>query len=105
MSEETSTSNETKIVITLRKDEYATIGIRRTGCDPFLRTVKGDLTAALNNVPVILAEAEKRWQMNPLYPEADLPAPPAPVPTPPAAHTTTDNAAKSSQSKPQVAMF
>jgi len=41
------------------------------GCDPVFRTAAADgLTAALDEVPALAAEAEERWRAQPRYPVA-----------------------------------
>jgi len=86
-TEKPKPSNELKIVIIL-KDSNIMLGVQSPDCDPVYTTLKstyttlkGTLTAALKRVPKLVDEAKQKWNANPRYPKADLPAPP-PSPTP-----------------------
>ncbi len=74
------TTGETRIVIA-HKGNGATIGVQRTNCDPLFFTAEGELATVLNAVPGFVEEAGRRWQTNPRYPKAELPAPPPPAAT------------------------
>jgi len=95
-------SDETKIVIIL-KGENATVGIQRNDCDPALfGTIHGGLPAVLAMVPLMLEKATARWQTNPRYPKAEIPAPPPPAPVTTGTRTVP---VTSAQPKTQQAMF
>ena len=77
-------SDELKIVMILNADKIM-LGVQSPDCDPVYTTLKGTLAAALKRVPKLVEEAKQKWNANPLYPKADLPAPPpsaTPVRTP-----------------------
>lgn len=84
---------ETKIIITHRGNR-ASIGIQKTSCDPGFFTTEGDIKTALLHIPEYIEEAERKWQTNPLYPKAELPAPS------PAQTTVTNRPASSTSAKP-----
>lgn len=72
-------SEELKIVIVL-KEKAASVGIQKPDCDPFLAKVEGDLPAVLKAVPMLVTQARKVWETNPLYPECKTQlAPPPPA--------------------------
>lgn len=64
--------------------ESVLVGVMQDGCDPFIRTVTGDLAAALEAVPGYLREAQEHWAVSPKNP-AHVPA----VPAKPAAAATS----------------
>ena len=88
-------SEEIKIVITL-KDQTATIGVQRTGCDPVFTKVEGSLPAVLKGIPKLVEGAKKGWELNARYPKCETPI------TPPATPGPTTRPAKPKQ---QPAMF
>jgi hypothetical protein len=73
-------ANEIKVVI-IMKDDNIMLGVQSPDCDPVYKTMKGDLGAALQQVPGLVAEAKQKWAAAPRYPKANLPEPP-PSPTP-----------------------
>lgn len=79
-------ANEIKVVIIMKADNIM-LGVQSPDCDPVYKTMKGDLTAALQLVPTLVAEAKLKWETSKRYPKANLPEPPpAPKPArPPAA--------------------
>ena len=81
---ETSTprqpTNELKVVIVIKADNIL-LGVQSPDCDPVYKTMKGDLGAALQQVPGLVTEANQKWNAAPRYPTANLPAP-TPSPTP-----------------------
>ena len=67
------------------KDGSVLIGVSARDCDPLVRTVEGDLEAALEKVPAILAMAQERWTQSPRNPAYKQPPKPTTrTPTPPA---------------------
>jgi hypothetical protein len=79
--------SEIKVIIIMKADRIM-VGVQSPGCDPVYQTSQGTLADALQLVPVLVAEANLKWDANPTYPKADLPAPPpstAPARTPVAA--------------------
>ncbi|MBI4496623.1 MAG: hypothetical protein HY689_01830 [Chloroflexi bacterium] len=67
-----------KLVITLQPEAgigyRAVLAVGMEGCDPLLRSVEvTDLSAALDQVPGLFADAAARWQVQPRYPST-LPA-------------------------------
>jgi len=89
-------SEEIKIVITL-KDQTATIGVQRTGCDPVFAKVEGDLPAVLKGIPKLVEGARKGWELNARYPKCETPI------TPPAAPGPVKRQAETKKQQP--AMF
>jgi len=82
--------SEIKVIIIMKADRIM-LGVQSPGCDPVYQTSQGTLADALQLVPVLVAEANLKWDTNPRYPKADLPAPPpstAPARTPAAAAPT-----------------
>lgn len=77
--------DELKVVVIMKADSVM-IGAQSPSCDPVYKTLKGDLAAALAEIPGLVAEAKAKWDANPRYPKADLPEP---TPTPTPARTTT----------------
>ncbi len=76
--------SEIKVIIIMKADRIM-LGVQSPDCDPVYQTSQGTLADALQLVPVLLAEANLKWDANPRYPKADLPAPPpstAPARTP-----------------------
>ena len=96
-------ANEIKVVIVLKADNIL-LGVQSPDCDPVYRTTKGDLAAALQLVPVIVAEAKLKWEANPRYPKANLPEPPPP-PTPAPRATTTKSTKTTAKEKTQPSFF
>jgi hypothetical protein len=79
--------SEIKVIIIMKADRIM-LGVQSPGCDPVYQTLQGTLADALQLVPVLLGQANVKWDANPRYPKADLPAPPpstAPARTPVAA--------------------
>jgi hypothetical protein len=79
--------SEIKVIIIMKADRILP-GVQSPGCDPVYQTSQGTLADALQLVPVLVGEANLKWDTNPRYPKADLPAPPpstAPARTPVAA--------------------
>jgi len=74
---------EVKVVISL-KGEKGSIGVQSPNCDPIFITFEGDLNQALEKVPELVAQAEKKWDECPRYPKTkqELTQQPAPSPTP-----------------------
>lgn len=51
------------------------LAVGADGCDPLYRSLDADdLPAALDAVPVLVADAEERWQRAPRYPAPTLPS-------------------------------
>jgi len=73
-------TDELKVIILMKADKIM-LGVQSPECDPVYTTMTGSLAAALKKVPALVKEAKEKWEANPRYPKADLPAPPAP-PTP-----------------------
>ncbi len=90
--------DEMKVVIILKADNVM-LGVQSPDCDPVYTTMKGDLAAALQQVPALVTGAKQKWTANPRYPKANLPEP-APSPTP--ARTPT---APKSEKKAQPSFF
>ena len=67
--------SEIKVVI-VAKDDRSMVGVQSPDCDPIMSTVEGGLSAALERVPSLVAEAEQQWDSNPRYPKATLPEEP-----------------------------
>lgn len=44
------------------------MGIQQEGCDPVVKTVEGNLDAALEQVPGMLTEAQEKWATSPKMP-------------------------------------
>jgi len=64
-----------KLVVSLRpgnaRGYRALIALGSDGCDPLLHAADvADLAGALEEVPGLLAQAERRWQLQPRYPAA-----------------------------------
>jgi hypothetical protein len=97
-----SDETETKIIITHRGNR-ASIGIQKTSCDPVFFTTEGNIHTALPHIPEYIEEAERKWQTNPLYPKAELPA--APGPTGTTVTTSQSNSAAKPANKQQETMF
>lgn len=91
--------DEMKVVIILKADNVM-LGVQSPDCDPVYTTMKGDLAAALQQVPAFVTEAKQKWTANPRYPKANLPEP-APGPTP----TRTPVAPKSEKKTNQPSFF
>ena len=67
------------------KDGSVLIGVSARDCDPLVRTVEGDLEAAMEKVPAILAMAQERWTQSPRNPAYRQPPKATPrTATPPA---------------------
>ncbi len=92
-------ASELKVIIIMKADSFL-LGVQSPDCDPVYKTCKGAMADALQLVPVLVAEANLKWQANPRYPKADLPAPP-PSPTP----TRTPVAASTAKTKNQPKFF
>ncbi|MDO8715392.1 MAG: hypothetical protein Q7J73_01070 [Dehalococcoidales bacterium] len=73
-------ANELKVVIIL-KDDRAMLGVQSPNCDPVYKTMEGDLSAVLQVLPTLVADAKLQWAAAPRYPKADLPKPVAPATT------------------------
>ncbi len=71
---------ELKVVIVL-KEGRVLVGVQTPDCDPVLSSFEGDLSAALQQVPALVDQANQQWDSNPRYPKADLPEE-APVTSP-----------------------
>ena len=91
-------TEEIKIVIVL-KENRGSVGIQSPECDPVFATFEGDLRAALEKVPGMVEEANRRWDSNPRYPKCQSPLPQTPQPAPARPATTQK------QNKTQPAMF
>ena len=85
---------ELKVVIVLKEDRVI-VGVQAPDCDPVLSSLEGDLSAALQQVPALVDQANQQWDSNPRYPKADLPEEPPVSTTPVGSRQTT--------SKPQSA--
>ncbi len=73
-----------KVVLDVRDGEVI-IGVGRSGCDPCLTTVKGELEDVLKDVPEVVKQAEAKWQASPRNPAyKPPPAPRKPTAAPPA---------------------
>ena len=73
--------DELKVVIT-QKNNRTMVGIQAPDCDPVLTLVEGDLSAALQQIPALVDQANQQWDANPRYPETDIPEPAPAAPTP-----------------------
>lgn len=49
------------------------VGVMQDGCDPIIKTVEGDLEAALQIVPQQLTEAQEKWAGSPRMPKHEPP--------------------------------
>lgn len=82
-----------KIVLSLYENS-AQIGVHRTDAIPYLRLLPhGDLTAALAQIPTLVANATAHWSQQPPPPEPDAaptPGTSSPRRRPPPATTTPD---------------
>ena len=58
------------------------MGVQQEGCDPVVKTVEGNLDAALALVPEILTEAQEKWAISPKMPAYKPPAEPKPAAVP-----------------------
>ncbi len=67
--------SEIKVIIIMKADRIM-VGVQSPNCDPVYQTSQGTLADALQLVPVLVAEANLRWDTSPRYPKADLPTPP-----------------------------
>ena len=94
-TEEAKQSEELKVVIIIN-DNGAMLGVQATDCDPVYKTLKGDLAAALKQVPKLVEEAKQKWDTNPRYPKAVMPEPP-PSPSPSPARTTVATRSRPAQ--------
>ena len=72
-------TDEMKVVVIMKADKIM-LGVQSPSCDPVYETMTGDLTAALERVAALVAEAKQKWEANPLNPKANLPEPPPPPP-------------------------
>jgi len=72
------------------------VGAQSPNCDPVYKTSEGSLADALQMIPTLVSEANLKWDANPRYPKADLPAP-APSPTLARATTTSPPAKPKAQ--------
>ncbi len=68
-------ATEMKVVIIMKADNIM-LGVQSPDCDPVYKTMKGDLAAALQEVPGLVTEAKQKWGAAPRYPKANLPEPP-----------------------------
>ncbi len=68
-------ANEMRVVIIIKADNIM-LGVQSPDCDPVYKTMKGDLGAALEQVPGLVTEAKQKWDATPRYPKANLPEPP-----------------------------
>ena len=91
--------NELKVVIILKANR-AMLGVQSPDCDPVYKTMEGDLSAVLQVVPTLVAEAKQKWTAAPRYPKADLPKPVAP-PTPATTPAAGKTAAKAAPAQPK----
>jgi len=81
---------ERKLVMD-EKDGSVLIGVSAKDCDPLVRTVEGNLEAALDKVPAILAMAQERWTQSPRNPAYRQPPKATPrTANPPAAASAGD---------------
>jgi hypothetical protein len=64
--------------------------------------MEGDLTAILQAVPTLVAEAKLKWTAAPKYPKADLPKPVAPATT---TTSSVSNSAATNNKKPAQPKF
>jgi len=67
--------SEVKIVIVLKDDKPMWIGMQSPDCDPVFRLFEGELKQALDAVPGLLEEANKKWDENPRNPKYTSPLP------------------------------
>jgi len=49
------------------------VGVMQDGCDPIIKTVEGDLEAALQTIPQQLTEAQEKWAGSPRMPKHEPP--------------------------------
>lgn len=89
-------TDELKVVLN-RKGNRVMIGVQAPDCDPRYTTIEGDINAALAQVPALIEVANAAWDVNPLYPKANLPEPEPPPRPAPSSRTTTTAPAKKSQ--------
>lgn len=92
-------TEEVKIVLIL-KGNRGSLGIQSPDCDPVFATFEGDLRAALEKVPGLVEEANRKWDQNPKYPKCQTALPQTPQPVTPARP-----AAAPHQNRTQPAMF
>jgi len=93
-------TEEIKIVIVLKGDR-GSVGIQSPDCDPVFATFEGDLGVALEKVPVLVEEANRRWDQNPKYPKCQTTLPEASQP----AAAPARSAGAPRQNRTQPAMF
>ncbi len=92
-------TDEMKVIIVMKADRVM-LGVQSPDCDPVYTTMEGSLAMALKRVPALVKEAKQKWEANPRYPKADLPAPP-PSPTP----ARTSTASKPAKTTAQPSFF
>jgi len=68
-------------------DGNVLVGVQKQDCDPVIRTITGDITDALQEVPAILTEAEAKWSLSPKNPAYVAPKPEKKTPAPAAQAT------------------
>jgi len=93
-------TEEIKIVIIL-KGNRGSVGIQSPDCDPLFTTFEGDLRAALEKVPGLVEEANRRWDQSPKYPKCQTTLPEASQ----AAAAPARPAGAPRQNRTQPAMF
>ena len=94
-------SGEVKIVIAL-KDNKGSIGVQSPDCDPIFTTFEGGLEQALGSVPVLVEDANRRWDENPHYPKCKSPLPSESAPT---SRTATSQPTRQASTTEQPSMF
>jgi hypothetical protein len=86
--------DEIRVNIIIKGDNIF-MGAQAPGCDPKMTTLKGDITAACERLPVFIAEANTAWDVAPRNPASTVPEPVTVTPK-----STTPRSTSSSSSKP-----
>jgi len=96
-------SDELKIII-IMKDSYFILGVQAPDCDPVSEHFTGDLPAAIQRIPDLVARARLQWETSRLYPKAELPEPP-PAPASASSPSRSPAATKPNVPKAQQPFF
>jgi hypothetical protein len=96
-------SDELKIIIII-KDSYFILGVQAPDCDPVSEHFIGELPAAIQRIPDLVARAREQWETSRLYPTAVLPEPP-PAQTSPSSPARSPAATKPNIPKAQQPFF
>ncbi len=81
------------------------LGAGRSDCDPIFESMDGDLATALQHVPAFVEKAKQKWAVNPRYPKAVIPEPPASSTTAAPAHTPARTPVAPKAPKAQPSFF